>query len=149
MTQDIVSYEGKTFEDLITPFNEAQRDYLYLRVKGIGVGESLRLANRKPQTGRVWRLDDPNFKILEAYLIEHKDIYAPQASAHFSSRLAKITFGLMELADRLNDWENVTPSERPYILRACEILIKIHSNGHTPNEGYEEMLFRIRRKGVG
>ena len=133
----------KTFSSLTAPYSDAKKDYLYLRVIGIEAGESMRIINCRPNTVRVWRADDESFLQLESYLVENRDLYLEEAEAYFPLRLQKIRFGLAELASRINDWDKVGQSDKPYILRAIELLLKISPmRSSAGQQSYDELILR-------
>lgn len=141
---DIIKFEGRSLEELLHPCNEAQKTYLSLRTRGIDVHDAMRFSNRQPQTGRVWRLDDPYFKELEEYLIEHRDIYISQAEKAFTSRLVLLDEGLMRLAEKITEWDTQKESDKKWIIKACEVLKKLHiSRG---SGSYDEMILKRRRE---
>lgn len=150
MTTEITEYTGRSFTDLIQEFSKAQQDYLYLRVMGFPIKRAMELSDRKKDTVKVWRLDDPRFKCLEEYLVSNCAVYREEALTYFNQFGGdSIHYGLMSLAEKINDWasdsNSVPQRDKPYIMRAVEIISKMRS-GSSKNEGYEEWLMRIRRK---
>ena len=146
MTTEITEYTGRTFTDLIQEFSKAQQDYLYLRVMGFPIKRAMELSDRKKDTVKVWRLDDPRFKCLEEYLVSNCAIYREEALSYFNQFGGdSIHYGLICLADRINEWDTVEQRDKPYIMRAVEIISKMRQGGNA-KEGYEEWLMRVRRK---
>ena len=144
MTQELTIYQGKNFVELIKPFSKAQQDYLYLRVMGFPIKRAMELSDRQKDTVKVWRMDDPDFKCVEEYLIENQKLYREEALTYFNQFGGdSVHYGLMSLAERINDWDTVEQRDKPYIMKAVELISKMRPG--STKEGYEEWLLRIRK----
>ena len=141
----LTCFDGKDLQALLQGLTEPQTDYLCLRILDLGVAESARIVKRESQTIRVWRMDDPNFKALEDYLTDHRSLYAPQAEALFSRNLTAMEYGLVRLAGKINDWEGIKDGDKQWVMKACEMLKKLHPGGGGL-KSYDELIMKIRRE---
>lgn len=135
--------------DILNPFREAQRDYLCLRIKGIGIEKAIELANRKKQTIEFWRDNDPEFKRVEEYLISNKELYAKEAGEYFGGYFFSITYGLLKIANKVNEWEEISKRDRTDVFRACKLLSELRkelpSDG-VHSKGYDDQILKAHRE---
>ena len=143
MSTELVKQES--LSDLLQPLNKGQKDYIYLRLMGVPVGEAMRISNRSPFLPSVWRADDPNFRALEERILSNSDIYAKEAFNDYIFKLGgkahKIIDDLVEMG---LTWNDLKKEDKPYVMKAVDLAFKSH--GSSSSEGYEEFLLRLRRK---
>lgn len=143
---EIIKYEEKSLSELTADLTKGQRDYLYLRLLDFPENDALRLASRGKASLWGWRRGGA-FDALEAHLLSEKGRYAEEAGLSFFKAIGpKAQLFLDWLIDKGFSEKSSIP-ERQQALRAVEILSRFKPRPKE-TEGYEEMLFKVRRKEV-
>lgn len=135
--------------DILNIFNEAQKDYLCLRIKGLDEEGALKGAKRKKETLEFWRKNDQKFKEEERYLIDNRILYSKDAGEYFSGYLFSITFGLLKVANKISEWEELKTTEKNEVFRACKLLSELQKSApaeNTKNKSYDDRVLESHRK---
>ena len=141
--------EGKVLakrSPLFGGLSKGQRDYLTYRLIGIEEGIALQWAQKKLHTLERWERDG-NFIKVEAEILGNRELYIQEAYADIVTATGLVVDkALFELAVKALDWESIEREDKPYVMKALEILKKVSLP--PPGSGttvYEEMIKRIRR----
>ena len=139
--------------EILNQFNEAQRDYLCLRIKGLDEDGALKGSKRKKATLDFWRMNDIKFKEEEVYLLEKRGEYKKEAGEYFSGYLFSITFGLLKLASKVVDWEELSKADKQEVFKACQLLNEMQRKGvdkKVTETSYDEEILKKHKelKGV-
>lgn len=140
---------NRNLYDILNIFNEAQKDYLCLRIKGLDEEGALKGAKRKKETLEFWRKNDIKFKEEERYLIDNRNVYSKDAGEYFSGYLFSITFGLLKVANKVSEWEELKSTEKNEVFRACKLLSELQKTVAQPsekNKSYDDKILENHRK---
>lgn len=148
ITEDIAVYDVKdqSFAELVSGFTEGQRNYLYYLACGFRSQRAIKLIGRQCSSlGRVWRGVD-RFSAVEKYIEEHPLQFREEAFKLLISTWTPIAQqAFMQLLEKGLEWERVDAGDKPYVFKAIMFVLD-QGNGPGIKEGYEEMLFKIRRR---
>lgn len=123
-----------------------QKDFLTYRIIGIEPGQALRILQRKTSTLEGhWKYDEA-FKEVEAEVLANRELYIHEASAEIAtSTVIMVDKALYELALMALDWGSVKQGDKPYVMKALELLKKIQLPMGKGDIVYEEWVKRVRR----
>ena len=146
--EEIIKVETvKALTEILAPLTRGQRDYLYFLLMDITKHEALKMANRRSITLETHWWQDPEFKEIEIQVLNNKEVYAKEAFGGFIQSLgAKAQKVIEDLVERGLEWDSVKQGDKPYVMRAIELITKLKPHSERA-ESYEEMLFRVRRTG--
>mgnify|MGYP001560938701 FL=1 len=133
----------RSLDKILQNYNTAQRDYFCLLILGLEVKEAMRLANRQPETVKVWRIGDPQFTEDENFLVENRGKYINKAQEYFSNQLRAIDYGLMKLGGKINDWDTIEEGEKKWVMEAVKMLKKIHPE---QSRGYDDYIMKLHNE---
>ena len=136
---------GRNLEELISPLTNAQRDYMVLIVRGVGKKEVVEVIGRSYGTVANWAFDDSYFRELRDYLIENRGLYKREAEEIEIGQLAIIEYGLKKVAEKVIEWEKIPKGEKVLVLKAIEMVKKLHPQGSVDGKSYDELILKMRR----
>lgn len=110
------------FLDVIDQFNDNQKEFLALRVLGIGWRMVMMMIGMSQQAYIYWN-EDKKFKEIEGQLVEHKEEYLSQVQAYFNDKYqVAIDYALLRLAHRITCWDKVEKIDKPYVMMAVKMI---------------------------
>ncbi len=141
-SMQVIPFEGRPLTDLLSPYDKAHQDYCYCIIMGMGSHEAARTVNREPQTIRVWRNDDSNFRVLEEYLIENAPRFVGEANTNLISNLStKKQLFLDDMLERALKWDEQKDVDKRHIMEAVKMVVKLQSSSDK-RVPFEEAIFR-------
>ena len=142
-------FKSKNLVDILDPLDKAQRDFLALRLAGVGVREAGRIVGRKENAISVWRCAvDPYFKAVEQYVLANKEQYLSTATKIYLDDLGiKARIILNNLIEMGMDWEKIKSKDKYFVMKAIELTIRLQSTVSIhKRETYEEVLGRLKER---
>ena len=145
MSADIIAHPK--LEEVLKPLIRSKREYLCLRIMGMGEPDAMRFALRKPSVAPVWRSTDPEFREIETYLTGNRELYKAEADVIFLQEMEpKLKAGFMRMVEKFEDWDNQNDRDKHHILRAIHLLGNVLPAARPIRGRIEEVIFR-RREG--
>lgn len=123
------------FLDVVDEFNDNQKEFLALRVMGFEWKMVVTLMNMSRPAVTFWRGSE-RFLEVEEDLVKNKDKYLTQVQEYFHGKLDAIDYALMKLAHRIVDWDNIEKIDKPYIMKAVEMVKKRYGETGKKKDGY-------------
>ena len=111
------------FLDVIEEFNDNQKEYLALRVMGFEWKFVMMLIGLSQNAISYWK-GSQRFLEVESLLVANKKEFLPQVQDYFNDKMAAIDYSLLKLASKIVDWDNVEKIDKPYIMKAVEMVKK-------------------------
>ena len=138
----------KGYSELVEGCSEAQREYLYFRVMGMGGTEARRVGGRRYNTLVKWE-NDEEFLALEEYLVSHRAVYAAQADMEMNVGInLKLKVLINDMLDRgIHEWKRLSDVEKKSVMRVMDSVMqaKVAAHGRGgEGESYEEKIKKLR-----
>jgi hypothetical protein len=116
----------------------SQARYLVLRVMGLNILNSLKMANRNSQLIYVWRQDE-TFRQIEDYVTNHRSYFAEDAGDLYSGNLGRLALlSLHQILDKAaeTDFWELEARDRRQLQQAVNMSVRIlrRSSLDTANE---------------
>ena len=145
---------AEPLRELLKGMTERQKEYLYFRVLDLPEERALAFSGVKPDTlVHYWRRQE-EFKKLEEYLVEEREVYGRKVREEYIGLLlVKSHIVLNKLIEKGLEWEGLEEKEKGRVMKALEIVSRLRADGNKPEEdkgGYEEsLLIKHSLKGGG
>lgn len=143
---DTVEYKQKPLKEVLEGLKDNQKDFLCLTIQGVSDSQAMELVGNKLPTLYAWRKYDQDFQRAEE-AISLND-YRKEAVECYSSHIAGVSYGLLKLASRINEWGKLDAIDKPYVFKASELVGKIYGgNGKRESpDSYDELILKKHRK---
>lgn len=142
---------NRDWSAIFNGFTHMQRQYLSLVMMGETHAKAIKAIGVKYETVKNWRCDG-NFRELEEGHDLHKRELMPQVALHYA---ATLNVKSLMVANQLLDFYskkrfgNLRQFELYGLIKVLELGAKVtHVDGDL-KEGYEEIIFKLRRRAVG
>jgi hypothetical protein len=144
-----IPVRGTPLLEILDGFTPAKRKYLCLRMLGIRQAEAERLIDRKNGKVYAWRSHSPQFAAVEAYLLQNRDEYRPQAlDVYLDTISTNALLGIANMVEKITDWDDLKKEDKPYVWEACKLVSSLTgikdkrapSNKDSRPKTYEEFI---------
>lgn len=145
--EELKKFSGKDFGELTSSLTGGQRDYIWLRLRGFGVGESLKTLGYSAELAPVWRSQSSYFKKVEKYILDRPEAFINASTALMTTKMAKVDWGLITLASKISEWSTIDKGDKPYIFKAVELVqrLRLHAKdgGEKRSKGFDEKMIEF------